>query len=409
MLSVSLAIPLILLGGRFHRLVHELDQALRRERTARAQVERANRARDEFLAVLSHELRTPLNAMVGWAHVLKTTSRPAEVGRAVETILRNADHQVLLISDITDLSRGMVGKLVLESTLMDVRSVLEQAVDAVRLSSDARGIHLQLLIGESPLSVQGDPARLRQVFWNVLSNAIKFSPSGATVQASAAREGESVVVRVSDTGQGISSEFLPLVFDFFRQEDATKSRRQSGLGIGLAIVRHLTEAHGGRVQAESDGPGKGATFTITLPARTGPIALATEPSDLARPQLDGLRILVVDDDNEIQDLLSRSLGELGAIVVPASSAAEARVEISAQPPDAIVSDIGMPDEDGFAFVRSLKKHAEHARIPAIALTAYASTADRYEALQAGYYAHVPKPVPPYELARVIAAAVRRPS
>jgi signal transduction histidine kinase/CheY-like chemotaxis protein len=410
-LAMTLAVPLSLLGGRFHRLVRELDDALRRERAARAEAEHANRARDEFLAVLSHELRSPLNAIVGWAHVLKAQSQTHDAARATETILRNADHQARLISDITDLSRSIAGKLVLESRLADIRSVLEQAVDAVRLSAEARGIQLQLVITDSPLFVQGDSARLRQAFWNLLSNAIKFSPPGGSVQASATCEGKSVVVRVSDTGQGIGSEFLPHVFDFFRQEDATKSRRHGGLGIGLAIVRQLTEAHGGTVRADSEGPGKGAAFSVTLPMRTGPVAVAdaAETIDVGRPQLAGLRILVVDDDVETQELLSRTLGDLGATVVRASSAAEARLEVARQRPDAIVSDIGMPDEDGLAFVRSLKKDVKHAHIPAIALTAYTSTKDRGEALEAGYCEHVAKPVTPDQLARVIVAACGRPS
>ena len=408
-LAMMLATPLSLLGGRFHRLLRERDEALRRERAARAEAERANRARDEFLAILSHELRSPLNAIVGWAHVLKGKSQAAEDARAVETILRNADHQVRLMSEMTDLSRGIAGKLVLESALVDVRSVLEQAVDTVRLSADARGIRLQFLVGDSPLPVLGDFARLRQVFWNLLSNAIKFSSSGATVQASAAREGDSVVVKITDTGQGIGGEFLPHVFEYFRQENATKSRRQGGMGIGLAIVRHLTEAHGGAVRAESDGPGKGATFTITLPICSRPTVATITPDELGPPQLGGIKILVVDDDSETRELLSRSLGELGATVVGAASAAEARTEIARQAPDAIVSDIGMPDEDGLAFVRSLKKRADHAAIPAIALTAYASAKDRDAALEAGYQEHVGKPVPPHRLARVILSALRLPS
>jgi signal transduction histidine kinase/ActR/RegA family two-component response regulator len=407
LLSMSLAIPLSLLGGRFHRLVHELDHALHRERAARAEAEHAARARDEFLAVLSHELKTPLNAIVGWAHVLKSGSAAVDTARAIETILRNADHQVRLISDITDLSRGITGKLRLESGLVDVRTVLEQALDAVRLAAEARGLKLQLLVTESSLLVQGDSERLRQVFWNLLSNAIKFSTAGASVQSSAGRDGEQVVVTVSDTGQGIASEFLPHVFDIFRQEDASKSRRQGGLGIGLAIVRHLTEAHGGTVQVHSDGRGRGAVFTIRLPARGAAVVQPASLAEVDLPQLAGVRVLVIDDDADTRELLCRSLGELGANVVTASSAAEARLEISRQPPDAILSDIGMPDEDGLAFVRSLKKHAHHATIPAIALTAYSSTKDRGEALEAGYYEHMAKPAPPQQLARVIAAALRR--
>jgi signal transduction histidine kinase/CheY-like chemotaxis protein len=408
LLPIVLALPLSMLGGRFHDLVRQLDQALRRERAARTEAEQANRARDEFLAVLSHELRSPLNAIVGWAHVLKDRSQTPDDTHAVEAILRNADQQVRLISEITDLSRGIAGKLLLETGVVDVRAVLDQAVDTVRLSASGRGVTIRLSLAESPLLVHGDPARLRQVFWNLLSNAVTFSAPGAEVQASAASQGDVVVVRVADEGQGIGHEFLPHVFEIFRQEDATKSRRQGGLGIGLAIVRHLTEAHGGSVAAHSDGVGKGAAFTVTLPS-AGSAVDAMAPSAPGHPQLAGIRVLVVDDDRDTRDLLARSLGELGATVVGASSAADARVELLRQRPDAIVSDIGMPDEDGLSFVRSLKKHDEHARIPAIALTAYASTKDRKEALDAGYSEHVTKPAPPYQLARVIAAAVRRPS
>ena len=408
LLPMLLALFLSLLGGRFHDMVRELDQALRRERAARSEAEQANRARDEFVAVLSHELRSPLNAIVGWAHVLKEKVRDPDAARGIETILRNADHQVRLISDVTDLSRGIAGKLALERDLLDVRSVIDQAVDAARLSANARAIRFSVALPDPPLLVRGDPARLRQVFWNLLSNAIKFSSPGATVLVTAGTDGERVVVKVKDQGQGIGSEFLPHVFDLFRQQDATRSRSQGGLGIGLAIVRHLTEAHGGTVAADSQGPGMGAEFTVTLPcAGAGLDAIA--PSVLGNPQLAGVRVLVVDDDRDTRDLLARSLGELGATVVSASSAAEARREIGKQRPDAIVSDIGMPDEDGLAFVRSLKKDEGHARIPAIALTAYASSRDREEVLAAGYCEHVSKPAPPYQIARVIAAAVRRPS
>jgi signal transduction histidine kinase/CheY-like chemotaxis protein len=407
-LSVVLTLPLCFLGARFHRLVRELDQALHRERAARAEAERANRVRDEFLAVLSHELRSPLNAIVGWANILWATHRTGDDGHAVETILRNADHQVRLIADITDLSRGLSGKVVLEEGLVDVRAALDQAVDAVRLSADARKVHLQLVIPEAPLIVRGDAGRLRQVFWNLLSNAIKFSGAGGSVQALAAAEGDAVVVRVKDSGQGISADFLPHVFDSFRQEDATRSRRHGGLGLGLAIVRHLTEAHGGTVRAESAGVGAGASFTVILPVCKGIASVGVEAVDLSRPRLEGVRLLIVEDDDDTRELLVRSLGELGAVVTGAGSAAEARRCISAAPLHAIVSDIGMPGEDGLEFMRSLKK-SKHGSILAIALTAYASTSDRDEVLAAGYMQHVPKPVHPYNLARIIATALRPPS
>jgi signal transduction histidine kinase/CheY-like chemotaxis protein len=408
-LTVILALALSLLGGRFNRLVRQLDQTLRRERAARAEAEHANRLRDEFLAVLSHELRAPLNAIVGWAHVLKEGGAAAEDDHAVDTILRNAEHQVRLISDITDLSRGLSGKLILDEQLVDVGVTLDQATEAVRLSADARDIHLQLLLPEQPLIVRGEADRLRQVFWNLLSNAIKFSAPGGRVQVSAVREAQAAVVRVVDTGQGISAEFLPYVFDSFRQEDASKKRRHGGLGLGLAIVRHLTEAHGGTVSAESQGPATGATVTVTLPLSAGATAATVKAVEMARPQLAGVRLLVVEDDADTRELLVRSLSELGATVLGASSAEEARREISRQAPDVIVSDLGMPDEDGLAFIRSLKKEPQHGRIPAIALTAYASNADREEAIAAGYLEHVPKPVHPHNLARLIVAMLRPPN
>jgi signal transduction histidine kinase len=408
-LATGLALPLALLGGRFNRMVRELDRALRRERVARAEAERANRARDEFLAVLSHELRSPLNAIVGWAHILKGEAQSPAAVRATDTILRNADHQVRLMSDIADLSRGVTGKLVLESGQVDIRAALDQAVDSVRLSADARKVHLQLVVPETRLIVQGDATRLRQVFWNLLSNAIKFSPPAGKVHASAERGVDSVVVTIADTGQGIGTAFLPHVFDSFRQEDATSTRRQGGLGLGLAIVRHITEAHGGTVDARSEGAGKGAVFTVTLPLSNDAAFVALEERDLSRPQLTGLKVLIVEDDSDSRELVVRCLGELGATVLAAVSAADARQKISTDRPDAIVSDIGMPDEDGLAFLRSLRKQPEHARIPAIALTAYASDKDRQDALEAGYFEHVSKPVQPYRLARVILRAVRPPS
>jgi signal transduction histidine kinase len=407
-LFMAIALPVSVLGGRLRRALDREHRLLESESRARAEAERASRVKDEFLAALSHELRSPLNAIVGWTHILKGMPLPPEASRALETILRNADHQVKLMSEISDLSRIVTGKLVLEEALIDVRSALDQAVDAVRLAADARGLRLQLLISETPLVVRGDSGRLQQVFWNVLSNAIKFSPAGASVQASAAREGDMVTVRVTDTGEGIGPEFLPHVFDSFRQEDPSKARRHGGLGIGLAIVRYLTEAHGGEVHAHSDGPGRGTTVTIELPVFPG-VSAQTAAADVSRPQLAGLRILIVEDDGDTRDLLARVLAELGAHVVATSSAAEARSQISVQPPDAIVSDIGMPDEDGLTFMRSLRLRPEHRDIPAIALTAYASAADQAEALDAGYHEHVAKPVQPYQLARVIDASLRRPS
>ena len=403
-LFTALAIPLSVLGGRLRAIVADLEEALRRERrlheserTARAEADHASRVKDEFLAVLSHELKTPLNAIVGWSHVLLGMALPAEAGRAVDTIVRNADRQMRLMADIDDLGRVTMGKLTLEASRVSVGIVLEQAIDAVRLAADARRVRLQLAVPEPALVVRGDPDRLQQVFWNLLSNAIKFSPPGALVALTAGRDGDNAVIRVTDDGKGISPEFLPHVFDSFRQEDPSKRRRQPGLGLGLSIVKHLVEAHGGTVRAESGGAGAGATFTVSLPM-PAEIAPETPP---AASLLAGLRILLVEDHADTLALLTRSLQELGAVVVPATSAAEARTEISRHLPDMIVSDIGMPGEDGLTFMRSLRRRAQHRHIPAIALTAYSSVADRAEALSAGYQEHVAKPAHPHQIARVI--------
>jgi signal transduction histidine kinase/ActR/RegA family two-component response regulator len=402
------AIPISLLGGSLRNSLERERRLLKSESAARAALERTSRLKDEFLAVLSHELRSPLNTVVGWAHILKGTALPADAVHAVEIILRSADQQVKLLSEIADLSRIATGKLVLEDGLVDVRGILDQAVDAIRLAADVRGIKLQLVIPEMPLIVRGDAGRLQQVLWNLLSNAIKFSSAGASVQASAGLKARMVTVEVTDTGQGIHPEFLPHVFESFRQEDQSTARVHGGLGLGLAIVKHLTEAHGGSVHADSDGPGKGSRFTVALPAFAG-VADAVTPSEVARPQLTGLRILVVDDDPDARELVARALGDLGGQVVTTSSAAEARAELDLRKPDVIVSDIGMPGEDGLSFIRALRGHPAHRDIPAIALTAYATATDQAEAIKAGYREHVPKPVQPYRLARVIMMALQRPS
>jgi len=404
-LFTALAIPLSIIGGRLRAIVTDLEEALRRERhlhdserAARSEADHASRVKDEFLAVLSHELKTPLNAMVGWTHVLKGMALPPDASRAVETILRNADRQMKLMSHIDDMARVTTGKLVLEASRVDIGLLLEQAVDAVRLAAGARRIRLQLLAPEPSLAVRGDPDRLQQVFWNLLTNAIKFSPAGALVQMTATRDADNgVVIKVTDDGQGISPEFLPHVFDSFRQEDPSKRRRQPGLGLGLSIVKHLVEAHGGTVQAESGGSGTGATFTVTLP-----VALEADVVEASTDLLEGLRILIVEDHADTLALLTRSLHDLGAVVVPVTSAAEARSEISRRAPDVIVSDVGMPEEDGLTFIRSVRRRPEQRHIPAIALTAYASAADRAEALSAGFQEHVAKPAHPHQIARVIA-------
>jgi signal transduction histidine kinase len=408
------ALPISVLGGRLHAALEELKAVLEREhrwrtaeRLSRTEAERANRLKDEFLAVLSHELRTPLNAIVGWSHALRNLAPSDEAQRAVDTILRNADRQVELLSEITDVSKSVTGKLTLEPALVDLRSPLELAIDVVRLSADARGIRLQMTAPEMPLVVRGDAGRLQQVFWNLLSNAIKFTESGGSVRASAGREGDRAVVTVSDTGQGISAEFLPFVFDSFRQEDPSKARRHGGLGLGLSIVRHLIEAHGGIVEAASEGSGKGATFTVRLPLAAG-VTADIAPPDAGAPALTGMRIMIVDDDADSREIIGRALRQRGAEVRAAASADDARAAMANEPPDVIVSDLGMPGEDGLTFIRLLRRRPEYRQVPAIAVSAYSSITDRSEALDAGFQEHISKPAHPDNLARVIAATVRRP-
>jgi signal transduction histidine kinase/ActR/RegA family two-component response regulator len=403
-LFMAAVVPLSILGGLLRSALEREHTLLHAQTAARAEAEQASRLKDEFLAVLSHELRSPLNAMVGWTHVLKTMDMPPEAARPIEIILRNADHQVKLISDISAVAQVITGHLVLDAAILDVRSVVEQAVESVRLAADARGLRLSVRLPGEPLRVRGDGNRLQQVLWNILSNAIKFSASDGLVEVSAEAAGGEVVVSVKDAGHGMGPEFVPHAFDTFRQEDSSKARRFGGLGLGLAIVRHLIEAHGGTAHAESPGRAQGATVTVRLPRFTGPPAVHPAAEE-ARGQLGGVRILVVEDDRDARELLARELSRQGAQVVLTASAEEARAQLSVQPPDAIVSDIGMPEEDGLTFLRRLRREPQHRHIPAIALSAYASTADHVEALKAGYADHLAKPVSSSELARAITAAL----
>ena len=387
-----------------------------RLRAALAAAEEANRLKDEFLAVLSHELRTPLNAILGWARMLRAgTLKDEDVPRALETIERNAQAQAQLIEDLLDVSRIVSGKLRLEMRPVDLGDVVEEALDTVRPTADARGVTLTTAL--APVGpVSGDAQRLQQVVWNLLSNSIKFTPAGGNVHVRVDQSGSMVRIAVSDTGQGIDPQFLPHAFDRFQQASGGGKPRRAGLGLGLAIVRHLVEAHAGTVKAHSEGPGRGATFTVELPVMVGRTVLSTmEPAHgYSQPlettfSLAGIRVLVVDDDRDAREMLEVALSQYGAEVRVAASADAGYDELVRDCPDVLVSDIEMPDATGYDLVRRLRHSdmPELRRLPAVALTAYARTEDRVKALLAGFQTHVPKPVEPAELVTVIASLAQR--
>jgi PAS domain S-box-containing protein len=391
-------------------------------RKARAEAEAAGRAKDEFLATLSHELRTPLNAILGWAHMLRDPALPIERRQAaVETIVRNAQSQEQLIADILDVQRIMAGKIRLTPRHVDLGNIIRAAAETVQPTADAKGIRLQLLIDLAAPPAWGDPDRLQQVVWNLLSNAIKFAPKGGRVNVRLLKENGHHELVVEDNGPGINPEFIPFMFERFRQADSSTTRTHKGLGLGLAIVRTLVEMHGGTITAANAAEPErtGAVFTIRLPRQ---VARATvPPADApslggderawlgATPSLDGVRVLVLDDDGDARDLVRAILERCGAEVALASSAAEGIEAFMRQRPDVVVSDIEMPDEDGFTFIRRLRALGADAgsSVPAAALTAYASTADRMKVLGAGFNIHVPKPVQPAELAMVVASLAGR--
>ncbi len=395
----------------------EREQLLKREQAARKDAEIANRLRDEFLATVSHELRAPLNSILGWARLLeKGQLDQTTAEKAYNTIVRNAESQNRLIEDLLDVSRIISGKLRLEVITMKPINVVESALETVRPAAEAKGIKIEIK-GEADIShISGDPNRLQQVIWNLLSNAIKFTPPEGEVRLEIEREDDFVEIRVRDTGVGIKEEFLPHVFDRFRQADASSIRKFGGLGLGLAIVRHITEMHGGTVHAFSEGENKGSTFVVRLPlivptgdeeqnTKNKVASLENEPEW----NLDGMLILVVDDEEDTRQLLVQSLTFYGATVITASSAAQAFDALREKNPDVMVSDIGMPDEDGYSLIRRIRAltDKQHRDIPAIALTAFTRAQDRMKALTSGYQNHVAKPVEPDELATVIASLTGR--
>jgi len=389
------------------------------ERSARAEAERATRLKDEFVATLSHELRTPLNAIVGWASILRADRRDETIKQGVEVIERNAKLQAQMIEELLDMSRVLSGKLLFEPQRTDVAEVVEAAVAAVRPTADAKGVLLGAKISTCRI-VSADPARLQQVAWNLLTNAIKFTPRAGRVDITLRENAGQIELSVSDSGQGIRADFLPFVFDRFRQADASTTRRHGGLGLGLSIVKSLVELHGGSVEASSDGEGRGATFTVWLPI---PALESTEEAQMSRPtvtpenhgtpELAGLRILVVDDEDDARTLARRVLEERGAHVITVSSAAEAIASVGdnspfSGPPSIIVSDIGMPEQDGYDLIKQMRAlPGEAGRVPAVALTALARAEDRKRALSAGYQKHLSKPVNPAELVAVIASLAGR--
>lgn len=399
---------------RLHALIADREKLLESERSARTQAERMSRLKDEFLATLSHELRTPLNAIQGWSELLQhPASRPEDVKRGLEAIGRNVRIQAQIINDLLDMSRVISGQVLLEVHPTRLQEVLDHAIDAIRTSAENKSIRIQTLIDSKIGPVRGDPTRLQQVLWNVLSNAVKFTPKGGLIKVILDRVDSHVEVTVEDSGIGIDPDFLPYVFERFRQADSGISRRHGGLGLGLSIAKSLVELHGGSIRAKSPGKDLGATFTVALPLfHVRPEedrALRISPSDplqtIELPRLDGTKILLVDDDVDGCDLVSAILTSRGASVRCLAASAEALQILRQERFDIILSDIGMPEMDGYEFMRTLRKAEEgHARLtPAIAVTAYAGSADRQRALLSGYQMHISKPIEAAELVAAIAS------
>jgi signal transduction histidine kinase/DNA-binding response OmpR family regulator len=400
----------------------ERAEMLVREQAARAEAESANRTKDEFLATLSHELRTPLTAILGWSHLLRMNKlREPQFVHALETIERNARSQSQLIDDLLDVSRIVTGKLQIEFSFVDLSNVIEAAIESVHPALAAKEIELQTAV-EPGFMVRGDATRLQQIFWNLFTNAIKFTPKGGRIKVTTERHDPEIWIKVSDTGIGIEPEFLPYIFDRFRQADGSTTRAHGGLGLGLSIVRHLVDLHHGRVEVNSDGKQLGSTFTVRLPVAVLMTTNRNGDSEAGQLKdaellvkspriLDGLKILVVDDDPDTRDLVTTILTRCGSEVHCSESAAEALKAFHEFSPDLLLSDIGMPEEDGYGLIRKLRKlKSKRARqIPALALTAYATDEDRSLALSAGFQMHLSKPIEPENLVSSIAAAMGRDS
>ncbi len=398
----------------------ERAQLLAREQAARTEAETANRLKDEFLATLSHELRTPLNAMLGWVGLLrKQTLDPEKTARALEIVERNAQVQTQLIEDLLDVSRIIRGQLRLNVRPVDLQSIIEAALDTIQPAAEAKQIQVEARLSSVEGLVKGDPDRLQQIVWNLLSNAIKFTPARGRVSVHLEWLDRAVQVRVKDSGKGLPPEDVPYVFERFRQVEGSTTRSHGGLGLGLAIVRHLVELHGGTVWCKSAGAGRGATFTVQLPSLTdgedssANAQAAADSSPPAPPEapLAGLEVLVVEDELDSLEFIRVMLEDVGARVTTARSVPEALQVLARSQPDVLVSDIGMPGEDGYALIRqvrnSTQKHSN--RLPAVALTAYARTEDRQQALEAGFQMHLAKPIEPDDLIEAIATLARQQS
>lgn len=398
----------------------EHQQLLESYQIAHSDAEQANVIKDEFLAIVSHELRTPLTSILGWSKLLMAGNLDElSAKRALDTIVRNARAQTQLIDDLLDISRIITGKLRLEAQPLELAVLIETVVESVRPTAEARNILLQTAIDSRINPISGDPDRLQQIFWNLLTNAIKFTPKGGRVQVWFERVESHVEITISDTGQGITPEFLPHVFERFRQSDPSSTRRKGGLGLGLSIVRQLVELHGGTVTAESPGAGAGATFKVILPLisvhqdlslveMTRPLIGSTPITD-RQPSLNELWVLVVDDEPDARDLVATVLMGCGAEVVAVGSALEALAAMERQQFNVLVSDIGMPEMDGYTLISKVRQLPTErgGRIPAAALTAYAGVEDRMRVLSSGYQMHIPKPVEPAELATVVASLAER--
>jgi signal transduction histidine kinase/CheY-like chemotaxis protein len=397
------------------RLEEQRALMLAREQEARQQAEALNRAKDELIATVSHELRTPLNSIFGWARMLQSGELDeAGRARAVNTILRNASAQARLIEDLLDLSRIAAGKMRLDFERVDLNAIIEAALETVRPAARAKDITLVAALDHSLGAVEGAPDRLQQVVWNLLMNSVKFTPSGGRVEIASQRGAEAAAIVVTDSGQGIAAEALPHVFEPFRQEDSSSTRAQSGLGLGLTLVRRLVELHGGQVVGHSSGRGRGATFTVTLPLpasrRTleAPEGTSTDESS-GRHMLEGARILVVDDDPEFLDLSAMILRRAGAEVRAVSSAIRAYELVESWLPNVLLTDLAMPGEDGFMLAGAVRTIFTQRRVqvPIIAVTAYGTPETRARAILAGFDLYLTKPVDPADLTGAVAEVIRR--
>jgi PAS domain S-box-containing protein len=396
----------------------ERERLLVSEREARERAECEMRMKDEFLATLSHELRTPLNAILGWANILRATDKPNEIAEALEVIERNARSQTKIIEDLLDMSRIVSGKVRLDVQSVELLPVIEASIESVNPMAAAKQIRLTSVLDPLAGPISGDPARLQQIIWNLLTNALKFTPKGGRVHVVLERANSHLEISVTDSGQGITPEFLPHVFDRFRQADASTTREQPGLGLGLAIVKNLVELHGGTVLAKSPGLNQGSTFIVALPVPSAKFQAKADgrhPSSLdggvadESPDLTGVHVLAVDDEADARRLIKRILSSCGATVETAGSAKEALECLKKTRPHVFITDIGMPGEDGYTTIRKVRQLGAQngGNIPAIALTAFARSEDRRRAILSGFQMHIAKPVEPSELVAMVANLANR--